>query len=754
MQYRVERACGFGLLIMMLAVAVAGCAWLSAERAAAAGVSAPSQKIDALYLEARLEMAEGDNQTAAARLDEALRISGCPPEVYVARAEIYARSENGRKPARALLDKGLRAYPDHPDLLIAKAQIAEQDGRIDDAIGLLEQALKAQPDRRSVLERLSQLHLKRFRQISSADQLKDEINALVDIYQRILANSRGVERIGPLLVLSSLYLRIDRQEEALELAKEAVAIRPRDPRTLLALGSVNQVLKRRDDALAAYRKALLINPELEDANKSVGELLGGDKNRLIDFYRGMAEELPHSAAMQLQYAQVLIDAHRWADAEKPLRGVLKDNPGVTPASIGLMAVLQAQKKTPQALEVGIAALHEDPRNQEVLGSVGELLRGLPDKTARAKWYRKLTAEFEPYKEVQTLVARELVRDENWPEADKQLETIIRKWPGDAPTRLARVRAWLGLGRYEEAMAEARKLAAEKSDMTTVVTLAIAENMHNRKKTGEAIRFVEEIRRVRPDDEGLTVWYGWLLLSLKRNQDAFAMLEKFRAAHPDSYDVTALLVEAYADEGKYQQALALVDGLPKSVADQKSNEILLLKATLSRRQHKLDTALKLMQELIGRDTKNAGYHQELGMIFQEMGRNSDAEKAYKRAIELDPNDPESYNTLGYFYAETGQKLDEALNLVTRALDLKPDAGHILDSLGWVYYQRGDYKKAVDMLQRAAKIMADKPDPVILDHLGDAQAKTGNAELARDAWRKALELKPDKPELIQRKLEGAQ
>ncbi|HEU5320128.1 MAG TPA: tetratricopeptide repeat protein, partial [Methylomirabilota bacterium] len=90
------------------------------------------------------------------------------------------------------------------------------------------------------------------------------------------------------------------------------------------------------------------------------------------------------------------------------------------------------------------------------------------------------------------------------------------------------------------------------------------------------------------------------------------------------------------------------------------------------------------------------------------------------------------------AERGQNLEEAVQLITKALDLEPENGYFIDSLGWAYYQQGRYAEALRELKRAVE--RAKEDPVILEHLGDAYAKNGFEEDAIAAWEKALQLDP--------------
>ena len=98
-----------------------------------------------------------------------------------------------------------------------------------------------------------------------------------------------------------------------------------------------------------------------------------------------------------------------------------------------------------------------------------------------------------------------------------------------------------------------------------------------------------------------------------------------------------------------------------------------------------------------------------------------------------------NYLAYSWVEKKQHLDEAQEMLVRAVELRPTDGFIVDSLGWVYYRLQDYDKAVEYLEKAVELRPQ--DPVINDHLGDAYWKVGRFQEARFQWRRALSLEPE-------------
>jgi len=104
---------------------------------------------------------------------------------------------------------------------------------------------------------------------------------------------------------------------------------------------------------------------------------------------------------------------------------------------------------------------------------------------------------------------------------------------------------------------------------------------------------------------------------------------------------------------------------------------------------------------------------LGNELLQSHQRADAEAAFARALKMGPNDAEVLNTVGYAYAVAGVELEGAERLLKQALHLKPEAPHIVDSLGWVYFKMDRFKEAVPLLERAAKGMPGNPE--ILSHL---------------------------------------
>ena len=134
----------------------------------------------------------------------------------------------------------------------------------------------------------------------------------------------------------------------------------------------------------------------------------------------------------------------------------------------------------------------------------------------------------------------------------------------------------------------------------------------------------------------------------------------------------------------------------------------------------------------------------------------AEADFRTALRLEPDHPSVLNYLGYSLVDMGLKLDEAMAMIAKAVELRPNDGYIVDSLGWAHYQLGNYEEAVEHLERAIGLQCGdhqcSADPVINDHLGDAYWRVGRRIEARFQWSHARDSEPEPEDLvrIERKL----
>ncbi|HEX6442080.1 MAG TPA: tetratricopeptide repeat protein [Stellaceae bacterium] len=141
----------------------------------------------------------------------------------------------------------------------------------------------------------------------------------------------------------------------------------------------------------------------------------------------------------------------------------------------------------------------------------------------------------------------------------------------------------------------------------------------------------------------------------------------------------------------------------------------------------------------------------GVALERAGEWPRAEGDLLHALDLKPEQPLVLNYLGYSWVDRGENLDRGLKMIEKAVELRPEDGYIVDSLGWAQYRLGDYAKSVEYLEKATELVPE--DPTINDHLGDAYWQTGRLVEARYQWRRALQFGPQENDVkpIEAKLE---
>ncbi|PKN13375.1 MAG: hypothetical protein CVU69_01480 [Deltaproteobacteria bacterium HGW-Deltaproteobacteria-4] len=170
----------------------------------------------------------------------------------------------------------------------------------------------------------------------------------------------------------------------------------------------------------------------------------------------------------------------------------------------------------------------------------------------------------------------------------------------------------------------------------------------------------------------------------------------------------------------------------------SPEIYFYLASLYEMSGQGDQALETLYKIRARFIDNAEAAYRLGLFFERHQQFETALTEMRRAIDLDSNHAEALNFLAYYYAEKRENLDEALLLAQRALALKAEV-HILDTLGWVYFVRGDFDNARKFLAQAVEKGED--DPIILEHYGDALHAVKADKEAIIFYQRSLALQPD-------------
>lgn len=239
------------------------------------------------------------------------------------------------------------------------------------------------------------------------------------------------------------------------------------------------------------------------------------------------------------------------------------------------------------------------------------------------------------------------------------------------------------------------------------------------------------------------------------------VEAYRLVPADSNDHHAAELgraEVLDRSGKTDAAVEVLQNLAAQDPDFPGVHVAL--ADLQRRQENYAAAVASYDTAIALTDSAAGgnwfLHYARGISHERLKQWDQAEADFRRALELNPDQPQVLNYLGYSLVERKEKLDEALDMIERAVAARPDSGYIVDSLGWVLFRLGRYDEAVEHMERAVELMP--VDPVVNDHLGDVYWAVGRAREAEFQWSRALSfIDPEDtdgeadPDRIRRKIE---
>ena len=212
--------------------------------------------------------------------------------------------------------------------------------------------------------------------------------------------------------------------------------------------------------------------------------------------------------------------------------------------------------------------------------------------------------------------------------------------------------------------------------------------------------------------------------------------------PDEFVINVVLGLSFSQLNNNVQAEQF---LKKSV-DLKPNDLTALSAlgfTLNQLNKNSD-ALVYLNRALQIDPDNIQVLGLLGLIHNARKEWNLSDKYYEHALELDSANIVLLNNYAYSLSERGIKLEQALTMVKKAVEAEPDNSAYLDTMGWVYYQLGDYKLAKEYIEKAVSFDDKSADQ--FEHLGDVLYQLGDADEAKVYWQKALEIEPQNKDLI--------
>ncbi len=256
-----------------------------------------------------------------------------------------------------------------------------------------------------------------------------------------------------------------------------------------------------------------------------------------------------------------------------------------------------------------------------------------------------------------------------------------------------------------------RLTLELAPKYVLAQLLVAEIAESEQRLQEALRLYASIDRASPFSWGARLRAAQVLDELDRTDDAVKELNAMAAERPTAAQPLIELGDILRGRNRFSDAATAYDG---AVA-------------------RTDPA----------EVRNWSLFYSRGIALERSRQWPRAEADFLHALELQKDQPLVLNYLGYSWVEKREHLEKALKMIERAVELRPNDGYIVDSLGWAHFQLGEYPQATQYLERAIELLPE--DPTINDHLGDAYWRSGRTAEARYQWRRALQFQPEADEV---------
>ena len=366
-------------------------------------------------------------------------------------------------------------------------------------------------------------------------------------------------------------------------------------------------------------------------------------------------------------------------------------------------------------------------------AIAQFLMVSGDRAGALREAREAVTKF-PKSEIAALVLAQIVEDKA--EATRVLSEFLQKNPKAREVRLAYARMFYEQSKTAEAKKEFKVLIEQKKDdQTALFALGLLSVQAN--ELADAEKYLSAYINTlggQPDRERDATQALMILAQIAEDRNDLAGALKWlemadTLTHQGSVSAILKRAQLQSKNGKVdagRQLLAEAD----AESDDDRVRLVIGDAQILRDAGRLPEAIKVIEDALENLPDNIDLLYEYAMLV-EKNREFDAmEKALRRMIQIAPSNPQSYNALGYSFAERNIRLPEAYDLIKIALTLAPDDAFIMDSMGWVEFRMGRLEKAEELLRRAYAL---RPDPEIAVHLGEVLWLLGREDEAKKLWR---------------------
>jgi tetratricopeptide (TPR) repeat protein len=330
---------------------------------------------------------------------------------------------------------------------------------------------------------------------------------------------------------------------------------------------------------------------------------------------------------------------------------------------------------------------------------------------------------------------------------KFLESFQRQYGPKKATAEQLAQAFLEKADYDKAFEHLRTLEGfDPANLNVKVKMALI--LIEQKKYEAAVDRLEQILSLAPSSDKIRYYLAAVYEELEKNELAVTNYKKVDETSTYFAESSVRAANLMRKKGNIKGALELMqiavqrrDDAPQMVA---------YYASLLDETKDYKTGVSVLEGATKRFPENTQLLFYLGNLYDRVQKPQKTIETMKRVIDLDPKHVQALNYLAFTYAETSQNLSEAEDLAHRALDLQPNDGYILDTVGWVYFKQGKTAEAIRFLEAAQR---QKPkEAIVAEHLGDAYYVFELVDKARAMYERAagLEDDPSKVEKIRSKI----
>ena len=624
----------------------------------------------------------------------------------------WAQAPAPAAPDAAKVDKASAYY--HYTLAHMYAELASAYGNRGDylnkAIDNYKEAIKADPTTPLLSEELSELYIGSGRlreaQSDAEETLRQNPN---DISARRLLAHIFTQQIG-----GGQQNRIDEGmlHQAIEQYQKITELAPTDVDSWLMLGRLQKVAQNSVEAQNSFKRALAIDPGNEDALTGLAQVYLdlGDNASAAELIKKLADKSPSQRSLRA-LASAYEQMKEYALASDALTRAIEMNP--PDASDLKHELAQDQvfaKQYAAALSTYQELVEDEPSDAQAFLRMSQIYREQKD-FAKAREMSDKAKSIEPdnieirYNEVGILEAEGKVSGAITSLNDLLVSTQKRSYSQEEKAnRMALLEKLSNLYRTvdqtEPAVATLREMADLDPSLASRLTAEIIIVYQSGKDFAKAEQEADAAVKKWPDDRTIHLTHASLLADMGKVEPAAAEVKKLLGGKDDR-ETDLALAEIY-DKGKKYDEMAKA----------------------------LDAAEKLSQT----NEEKEGVWFMRGAMYEKQKKEEKSEAEFRKVLEIDPDRADTLNYLGFMLADRNVKLNEALQMITKAVNQEPNNGAYLDSLGWVYFRMGRLQEAEDNIRKA--LVFTPRDATVHDHLGDVLMKESKVRDAVAQWEASL------------------